>query len=80
MNGNDFSNLNFNRPVRTITGRTIWMLGLPVAVGLAWAILPPSIFFWLILILVMCLGWAASYGWRQSLRDLVNFLNRLQNL
>jgi hypothetical protein len=80
MNGNDFSNLNFNRQARTIPGRAIWMIGLPLAAGLAWTILPPGAFFWLALILITALGWAASYGWRASLRDLAAFLNHIQNL
>lgn len=80
MNQTDFSNLNFNRPRRTIPGRAIWMGGLLVGVGLAWNILPPGAFFWLVLILILGLGWAASYGWRPSLYDLVSFLDRLQNL
>jgi len=80
MNGTDFSNLNFNRPTRTIPGRAFFMGGLLVGVGLAWVVLPPGGFFWLALILVLCLGWAASYGWRQSLRDLVSILDRIQNL
>lgn len=80
MNNSDFSNLNFNRPQRTIPGRAIWMSGLLIGVGLAWNLLPPGVFFWLVLILITCLGWAASYGWRQSLRDLVAILDRLQNL
>jgi len=80
MNQSDFSNLNFNRPRRTVPGRAIWMGGLLVGVGLAWSVLPPGAFFWLVLILVMCLGWAASYGWRPSLRDLVAILDRIQTL
>ena len=80
MNGTDFSNLNFNRPQRFLPGRAIWMGCLLIGVVLAWAILPPGGFFWLALILITCLGWAASYGWRASLRDLVAFLNRMQNL
>jgi hypothetical protein len=80
MNGTDFSNLNFNRPRRTIPRRAIWMGGLLVGVGLAWNILPSGAFFWLALIVIIVLGWAASYGWRASLRDLVAILDRLQNL
>jgi len=80
MNQSDFSNLRFNRSQRTIPGRAFWMVGLFASVGVAWNILPTSAFFWLILMLVACLGWAASYGWRPSLRDLTAFLDRIQNL
>jgi len=80
MNGTDFSNLNFNRPHRSIPGRAIFMGGLLIGVGLAWNILPSGGFFWLVLILVTCLGWAASYGWRRSIQDLTAILERLQNL
>ncbi len=76
----DFSNLQFDRPRRTIPGRAIWMAGLIVGLGLAWNVLPASAFFWLVLVLVVCLGWAASYGWRSSLRDLAAILDRIQNL
>lgn len=80
MNQTDFSNLNFNRATRTVPGRVLWMGGLLVGAGLAWNLLPAGAFFWLVLVLIVCLGWAASYGWRPSLRDLVAFLDRLQNL
>jgi len=76
----DFSNLNFNRPRRSIPGRAIWMAGLIVGLGLAWNILPASAFFWLVLVLVTALGWAASYGWRQSIQDLAAILDRIQSL
>lgn len=80
MNRSDFSNLRFNRPRRTVPGRVIWMGGLLVGVCLTWNILPSGVFFWLVLTLVMCLGWSASYGWRPSLRDLSAILDRIQNL
>ena len=76
----DFSNLRFNRPQRTIPGRVIWIGGLLAGVGLAWAALPPGAFFWLILLLVATLGWAASYGWRQAAQNLSAFLDRIQSL
>ena len=80
MNQTDFSSLNFDRPARPVPGRAIWMGGLLVGMGLAWNLLPSSAFFWLTLILITCLGWASSYGWRPSLRDLATFLGRMQNL
>lgn len=80
MNQTDFSNLNFNRPTRTIPRRVVWMAGLFVGVGLAWAILPSGAFPPLATILILVLGWAASYGWRAALQDLTAFLNRMQNL
>ncbi len=76
----DFSNLRFNRSQRTIPGRVIWMAGLVVMTGLAWVLLPPGAFFWLALLLVATLGWAASYGWRQPVRVIAAFLDRIQNL
>jgi hypothetical protein len=80
MNPSDFSNIRFNRQRRTISGKAIWMAGLLVGVGLAWIALSPGAFFWLALLLIAVLGWTASYGWRQSLRDLVDFLDHIQNL
>jgi hypothetical protein len=76
----EFSNLRFNRPQRTISARVIWMGGLLVGVGLAWVALPPSTFFWLALLLIAALGWAASYGWRHAVRVLAAFLDRIQRL
>lgn len=76
----DFSNLRFNRSHRTIPSRVIWMVGLVALTGLAWAFLPPDAFFWLALLLVVTLGWAASYGWRQSIRVLATFLDYIQNI
>ena len=76
----DFSNLRFNRSPRTLPDRLIWMAGLLVGTGLTWVVLPPSAFFWLILLLVAVLGWAASYGWRQPIRILAAFLDHIQSL
>ena len=80
MNNNDFSNLNFDRPVRRIPSRVIWMGILLASVGLAWAALPPGTFIWLILMLIGILGWAASYSWRESLEILIRFLDQIRNL
>ena len=76
----DFSNLRFDRSQRTIPGRAIWMGGLLAGVGLAWVVLPPSTFFWLALLLIAALGWAASYGGRQSARVLATYLDYIQSL
>ncbi len=76
----EFSKLRFNRSQRTIPGRAIWMGGLLAGVGLAWMVLPPGAFFWLALLLIAALGWSASYGWRQSVRVLATFLDRIQSL
>lgn len=80
MNQSDFSNLRFDRLQRTIPGRVLWIGALLAGVGLAWAVLPPTVFFWLVLLLVGTLGWTSSYGWRQAVRVLSAFLDRIQTL
>ncbi len=80
MNQNDFSNLNFDRPRNAIPARLIWVAALGISFSLAWMMIPHPVLFWILLLLVGILGWAASYGWRQALRILVAGLNRIQNL
>ncbi len=80
MNQRDFSELNFNRPRRSISGRWVWMAGLLVGFGLAWSLIPSSPLFWLLLALITGLGWAASFGWRRAAQILSTWLNRIQKL
>lgn len=80
MNQSDFSNLRFDRPQQRIPNRLVWVGSLMAGFSLAWIILPHNALFWLILILVGALGWAASYGWRQAVRVLTGWLNQIQNL
>ena len=76
----DFSNLHFNRSQGTIPGRVLWVGGLLAGVGLAWVLLSPDVFFWLVLLVIAILGWAASYGWRHAVRVLASFLDHIQSL
>ena len=80
MNQKDFSNLHFERPRWRFPGQLIWIGALVVGYGLAWVIIPHNFLFWLSLPGLVSLCWAASFGWRQALRVLVGWLNRLQNI
>lgn len=58
---------------------------LPIGVGiamfvLAWQVVPDNILFWLLLVSVAGLTWAASYGGRQVLAVVHDLIHRLEQM
>lgn len=72
-----FHSLQFDRPIHWPSSRAL-VVGLGVVVYvLAWGILPTSAAYWLGMLAVAALVWAASYGWRQALVGLIALLEKL---
>ena len=79
-NLNDFQNFRFDRRTRLIPGK-ILSLGITViAFSLVWFLLPHPVLYWILLIAFVILVWAASFGWRQALSNLIDWLQRLEQL
>ena len=74
-NLSDFRFERFRLPMKFIA-----VLANVIIMVILWWLLNPNIYFWLSLIIVGILVWTSSYGWRQALITLINFLNRLMKL
>ena len=73
-----YSNLRFERLGRRIPYRLVAVGAAVVSITVAWWLVPMSGLYWLVLLIVAVLTWAASYGWRGAIRDLQAFLRRLE--
>jgi len=56
---------------------------IPIGAALAlftllWGVVPHSVLYWLLLVVVAALIWMASYGWRQAIAALIALLHRLE--
>ncbi|MGA7193993.1 MAG: hypothetical protein WBW94_10200 [Anaerolineales bacterium] len=79
-NTNPFSNLNFRVRPRKVSAQVIALGVAFVAFTLIWWIVPQGALYWLLLPVMLCLVWAASYGWRQAVSALIEFLHSLLEL
>ncbi len=72
--------LRFERRPRPLPYRLI-SVGVGVGVfTLLWVLIPHDALYWLLLLLLAVLVWAATYGWRQWLAAITRLLNRLEQL
>jgi hypothetical protein len=77
---NPFSNLHFGIRPRRVPAQVIALAAAFVALTLIWLIVPQSALYWLLLPIVLCLTWMASYAWRQAVSALIEFLHSLLEL
>jgi hypothetical protein len=75
----DYGHLNFQRQPWKIPGRVLATVGVVILLSLLWWILPPVVLYWLLLFPVVGLTWAATYGFREALKDVIKLLQRLAN-
>ena len=73
-------NLRFEHRSRPLARRPIAIAAIVATFALLWLIVPVSILFWLMLLLVALLAWLATYGWRKALHLLVEALSHLEQL
>ena len=74
--GNSFSHLNFKRGITRLNPRLIAFMTSLIAFLFLWWVLPPGIFFTILLFIVPTLVWVASYGWRIALNQVIRYLQR----
>ena len=75
---NRFSNLRFERQTRFLNSRLV-AVGIILALfSLAWLVIPLNFLFFLLLLPIAGIAWAASYGWRHVLSILLDWLHRLE--
>lgn len=79
MTTNPFENLNFdqNRKLR-LSPRTIFMIATTALYTIAYWALSSVTFFWLGLLVILALAWAASFGWREAISGISKFFQRLE--
>ncbi len=79
-NSHPYFNLNFDLPRRRIPAR-LWAVGAAFVIfTLLWLIVPQNGLYWLLLPVILCLTWAASYGWRPAVAALIQLLHWLLEL
>jgi hypothetical protein len=79
-NSNPFSNLNFDLRSRRIPARLLVIGAAFIIYTAIWLIVPQNGLYWLLLPVVLCLTWAASFGWRPAVVGLIEFLHSLLEL
>ncbi len=73
-----YNNLNFQPQPRRRNPRVIATTLVIAAFTLFWFVIPHDILCWILLLPLVCLAWAASYGFRQALSDLIKMLQRIE--
>jgi len=77
-NLNEFQNFRFDRRTRFIPGKMLSMGIAVIVFSLAWFFIPHAALYWILLVGFIILVWAAGFGWRQALSNLINWLQRLE--
>ena len=79
FNRNPFENFNF-RPRRPALTSPLVLQGVGLAVFvLLWWLIPHGLLIYLLIPAIAALIWAASFGWRQALSQLIEFLQTLED-
>lgn len=76
-NTNPFSNLNFRVRPQTIPAQWIAIGIAFVLFTILWNAVPESALYWLLLPIILCLTWIASFAWRQAVKTLRDYLSSL---
>ena len=76
---NLYENLQFDRLAGKLSKRTLYLIAVPVGFTIFWMVLPASAVYWITLLLVTLLTYAAGFGWQQALDHLIRFLQRQQH-
>lgn len=76
----NYSNLNFKPQPRRLSSKIITLIILMAIFTFLWLVIPQSFLYWILLIPVACVSWAATYGYRNALSDLIKVLRQLENL
>jgi hypothetical protein len=75
---NTFRKLRFERQQWFLNPHLLAVVISLVLFSLAWLIIPLNFLFFLLLLPIITVIWAASYGWRQVLSIILDGLHRLE--
>jgi len=73
-----FQNMRFARPRWSPSRRLITVLLIVIVFCLFWRFIPHTTLVWLLAPCIAAVGWMATYGWRQALSNLIEFLSQLE--
>ena len=76
---NRYDHLHFDKRAGKLSKRTIYLIAVPVGFTILWVVFPASAVYWITLLLVTVLTYAAGFGWQQALDHLIRFLQRQQH-
>jgi len=77
-NTDHYQNLRFEDLRPSLTRRLIVIGTVLGGFSLLWFFVPHNTVFWLMLLSLAILGWVASFGWRQALGSLHDFIHHLE--
>jgi hypothetical protein len=77
---NRFRNLRFEPKAWFLNPRLVTVGIILAMFSLGWLIIPLNFLFFLLLLPIAGIVWAASYGWRHALSILLDWLHRLERL
>jgi hypothetical protein len=75
-----YSNLNFDHPLRRMSPKIIATIVILAIFTFLWLVIPQSFLYWVLIMPMACLSWAATYGFRNAISDLIKVLRTLENL
>jgi hypothetical protein len=73
-----YRGLRFETRPRSAPRRLI-AIGISIGIFiLLWLVISPNVLFWILLPLIGCVVWVASYGWRRALAAIHDLLHQLE--
>jgi hypothetical protein len=75
-----YSNLNFNHAPTRRASKIIAVFVNMAIFTFLWLVVPQAFLYWILVIPLACLSWAATYGTRSAISDLIKLLKRLENI
>jgi len=75
-----YSNLNFNHAPTRLASKIIAVIVILAIFTFLWLIVPQVFLYWILVIPLACLAWAATYGIRSAISDLIKLLKQLENI
>lgn len=81
MSRNPFEDFRFERRLEVhLSPRAIGILIFSILYWLGAALVPLEVLVWISFFAIIALAWMASFSWRESLRAIAQFIQRLEDL
>jgi hypothetical protein len=75
-----YRNLNFNHSPTRLASKIIAIFSIMAVFTFLWLVIPQAFLYWILVVPLACLSWAATYGIRSAISDLIKLLKRLENI
>jgi hypothetical protein len=81
MSKNPFEDFRFERRLEVhLSPRAIAVIAFSILYWLGATVLPLEVFVWIAFFASLALAWMASFSWRESLRAIAQFIQRLEDM